>query len=193
MANTPRLEGRNGRVWQLTIRGWTQERIAEELGITQQRVCQIVATVRESLPADDKAKLRQDTAEIYDDWLAKLAELADGEPIPAYSNGRPIVAEYCQGARGEPACLTCEGSDRHAVKYAEDHSTRVRAIEAGLRVSESKRKMFGVDEPLALTVGADVSDRLAQLAAAAAARLAGHAVPSGASADDTDQGEGAQP
>lgn len=171
---TRRLDGRNGRVWELTIRGWTQERIAEDLGIGQQRVSQIIASVRASLPKDDKDALRQTTAELYDDFLAKLAELADADPIPAYSNGRPIVAEWCKGESG--GCPTCEGSDRHPVQYAEDHSGRVKAIEAAVKLSESKRRMLGIDEPTSVVVTADVTDRQARLAAEAAARLAGEAV-----------------
>jgi predicted transcriptional regulator len=45
------LAGENGRVWEMYVRdGLTQREISNELGISQQRVSQIVAAVREGMP-----------------------------------------------------------------------------------------------------------------------------------------------
>lgn len=48
----PRLEGRNGEIWRAYVLGRTQESIAAEHGISQQRVSQVLTAVRESIPAD---------------------------------------------------------------------------------------------------------------------------------------------
>lgn len=50
-----RLDGRNGRVWRAYVSGRTQDAIAVEHGISQQRVSQILAEVRQSIPADSRA------------------------------------------------------------------------------------------------------------------------------------------
>lgn len=50
MADPERLGGRNGDVWRAYLLGRTQESIAEEYGISQQRVSQIISEVRESIP-----------------------------------------------------------------------------------------------------------------------------------------------
>lgn len=50
-----RLEGRDGTIWQAYVGGATQEHIAVEHGISQQRVSQIIAEVRQSIPADGRA------------------------------------------------------------------------------------------------------------------------------------------
>src|SRR6478735_6529516 len=36
---------RNARIWKLSIEGWSQWEIAQEIGITQSRVCQIINEV----------------------------------------------------------------------------------------------------------------------------------------------------
>lgn len=48
----PRLDGRNGEVWRLYVQGRTQAFIAEEFGVSQQRVSQILAEVRAAIPED---------------------------------------------------------------------------------------------------------------------------------------------
>lgn len=49
MAETERLDGRDGAIWSAYVGGATQEAIAAEHGITQQRVSQVLAEVREGL------------------------------------------------------------------------------------------------------------------------------------------------
>jgi len=49
-----RLEGRNGEVWRAYVAGATQERIAEDHGVSRQRIGQILAEVRESIPDTDR-------------------------------------------------------------------------------------------------------------------------------------------
>jgi transcriptional regulator with XRE-family HTH domain len=75
----------------MVFRGMTQEALAEKYEISQQRVSQIIAQVRESIPPEDKDKVRQEHLELARTMRAELAKLVDMGPIPAYSNGRPIV------------------------------------------------------------------------------------------------------
>jgi len=52
------LTGENGRVWQLyVVENWTQQEIADELGISRARVSKILAAVRESLPEIDRQEI----------------------------------------------------------------------------------------------------------------------------------------
>ena len=50
MAGPERLEGRNGEVWRLYLQGHTQESLAEQFGVSQQRISQVINEVRESIP-----------------------------------------------------------------------------------------------------------------------------------------------
>lgn len=50
----PRLDGRDGLVWDAYVMGHTQERIAADHGISQQRVSQIITEIRESIPQTSK-------------------------------------------------------------------------------------------------------------------------------------------
>ncbi len=49
MAETERLDGRDGRIWAAYVGGASQEAIASEHGISQQRVSQVLAEVRDSI------------------------------------------------------------------------------------------------------------------------------------------------
>lgn len=48
----PRLAGRNGEVWRRYIEGQTQARIGDDLGLSQQRVSEVLAEVRAGIPDD---------------------------------------------------------------------------------------------------------------------------------------------
>lgn len=45
----PRLDERDHEIWQRYVGGWTQARLAAEYGVSQQRVSQVLAEVRDSI------------------------------------------------------------------------------------------------------------------------------------------------
>ncbi|MCX4973150.1 hypothetical protein [Streptomyces sp. NBC_00620] len=66
MAETERLDGRDGKIWTAYVGGATQEAIAAEHGISQQRVSQVLAEVRDSIGEAvrmDAALLAQERAD----------------------------------------------------------------------------------------------------------------------------------
>ncbi|MFD0434751.1 hypothetical protein [Streptomyces chartreusis] len=54
MAETERLEGRDGAIWSAYVGGASQDAIAGEHGISQQRVSQVLAEVREGLGSAER-------------------------------------------------------------------------------------------------------------------------------------------
>jgi DNA-binding MarR family transcriptional regulator len=144
-----RLTGRNGDVWRAYCAGETQESIAQRFGIAQPRVSQIVTTVRASIPAEDTDARRQRYVELLDRQLAMVAELVESEPIPAYSNGKPVLDK--------------DGN------VALDHTGRINALKAGLAVTERVAKLLGLDAPARTDVNLVTAAREATSAAAAAA------------------------
>jgi transcriptional regulator with XRE-family HTH domain len=72
------LNGRNGQIWRAYVAGHTQQKIADDFGLSQQHVSQIVAAVREDVPPavrEDAALLaveRTDAllAAVWDDAMA---------------------------------------------------------------------------------------------------------------------------
>lgn len=66
MAETERLDGRDGKIWCAYVSGVSQEAIAAEHGISQQRVSQVLAEVRDSIgdvARMDAALLAQERAD----------------------------------------------------------------------------------------------------------------------------------
>lgn len=87
-----RLEGRDGEIWQkVTVHRWTQQRVAAEYGISQQRVSQILEEVRARILADggmDTAeRMRQQSLELYSHLIAEALEVA-GRPAPPMFVGK---------------------------------------------------------------------------------------------------------
>lgn len=122
----PRLEDRNGAIWRAHVSGMTQEAIAAEHGISQERVSQIIRQVRESIPDVDRVHLVQRETEFLESLRVEALKLVDRGPIPAYSNGKPI--------------LSFDG-----VTVAEDHSGRLAALDRAVRLHERLSKLLGLD------------------------------------------------
>lgn len=124
-----RLEGRNGEVWRKhVIYGWTQERVAEHFGIGQQRVSEIIAMVRASIPEDSKADLVRASMDLINEVKARALEIAD--MIPA-----PVVA----GKDGDPVM------DPETGTWVRDYSGRLRALETALKADDTLAKRLGLD------------------------------------------------
>jgi hypothetical protein len=68
----PRLEGRNGQIWRRYVQGQTQARIGEELGLSQQRVSEVIAEVREAIPAEVRSDAALLAVERADALLAAV-------------------------------------------------------------------------------------------------------------------------
>lgn len=151
-----RLVGRTGEVWKAYVSGATQEAIANEHGISQQRVSQILATVRDSIPEADRAHLVQREVEFLDQMRRMVLDLTDKAPIPAYSNGKPILME-------------------DGVTVAEDHSGRLAAWDRAIKAHERLSRLLGLDAPAKADVNliAQETDATSQAASAALAFLAG--------------------
>lgn len=125
----PRLEGRNGEVWRKhIIYGWTQERCAEHFGISQQRVAEIIAQVRASIPEDSKADLVRASMDLINEVKARALEIADMLPAP-------VVA----GKDGEPVM------DPETGQWVRDFSGRLRALETALKADDTLAKRLGLD------------------------------------------------
>lgn len=125
MADGDRLAHRNGEIWRAYVAGKTQDAIAAEFGLSQRRVSDIIAEVRETIPPEDRAHLVQREADFLDEMRQVVLELVQGPPIPAYSNGRPI--------------LMPDGS------IAEDHSGRLAAWDRAIKAHERLAKLLGLD------------------------------------------------
>lgn len=121
-----RLLGRNGQIWREYINGSTQDAIGERYGIHQSRVSQILAEVRKAIPEEDRVERIQRYAEQLDRQSVELEAIIAAGPLPAYSNGRPILLE-------------------DGVTIAEDHSHRVTAMREQRAVQERAAKMLGLD------------------------------------------------
>lgn len=119
------LAGRNGDIWKAYMAGANQDAIATQYGITQGRVSQILTEVRATIPAPVREHLIQREQEFLDHLRLAALDLVDRPPIPAYSNGRPIVMP--------------DGS------IAEDHSGRLAALDRALRVHERLTRLLGLE------------------------------------------------
>jgi len=137
-----RVSTRDREIFRMYVRHKTQQRIADELDMSQRSVSEAIKRARSEIPVETKQEQRAQMATLLDEFVAELVELVERDPIPAYSNGRPIVIEA--------------GQDGEADVVAMDYSTRIRAMEVAKAMIESKRKMFGLDEPTKTSVDSTV-------------------------------------
>jgi transcriptional regulator with XRE-family HTH domain len=118
-----RLDGRNGEIWRKFCRGIKQEALAEEYGISQQRVSQIINAVRETITPEERIDLLKKETDLLEELRAEVLELWDKGPSPAYAaNGRQL-----------------EG--------VEDHSGRLAALARAESLTARLHRLVGLDAP----------------------------------------------
>lgn len=139
------FDGRNGLVWRkYTVYRMTQAQIASDLGLTQQRVSQILQEVRESLPEDDKALMRAESLELYRELTRRAMEIADLVPTPVAVGRDGTILREPDGDDGEPGAVV------------RDYSGRLRAMETAAKFDAETRKLMGLDAATKTEVGGSV-------------------------------------
>jgi DNA-binding transcriptional regulator LsrR (DeoR family) len=84
------LEGRNGQIWKLYCRGWTQDALAERFEVSQPRISQIIRDCRNSIPTLEREEIVKQEVDLLNTLRAEVLDLFDAAPIPLVSNGRVI-------------------------------------------------------------------------------------------------------
>jgi transcriptional regulator with XRE-family HTH domain len=153
-----RLLGRNGAIWLGYCRGKTQEALAQEHGITQGRVSQIIKEVRDTIPELDRAEMVQKSLDLLERLQAGALEIWDMAPAPV------TVGQYGEILR-----------DPDSDEVIRDHAGRLRALETAVKVGKEIRQLVGLDaaQKLDLNVSAQEEQAAERLAAEAARRLNG--------------------
>lgn len=125
----PEFEGRSGEIWRAyAIKRWTQQRIADHFGLSQQRVSEILAKVREQIGTPDKLEAIRQSVELYQDIIARAEELArlEGSPVTAGKDGDTVY-------------------DPETQKIVRDYSARLAALKTMRDTDAELRKLLGLD------------------------------------------------
>lgn len=147
---TARLEGRNGRIWQLTVNGWTQDRIAEELGINQATVSRAIAAVRASIPEVVKTEAFVRELEFLDKLRAVAVEIME---LPA----APVTVGKDGDVLYDPETGT----------LVRDYGGKLAAMDRAVKIGERYAKLLGLEAPT--KVDMTVQEQVQREAQAAAA------------------------
>ena len=124
------MTGRNGEVWyRHAVRAQSQERIAEDLGISQQRVSQILAAVKDNFPEIDRQGLVRHSLEFLKAAQDKAMEIVELTPAPVFVGKDGTIAR-----------------DEHG-NVVRDYSGRLKALEVAIKANETIAKRFGLDAP----------------------------------------------
>lgn len=159
-----RLVGRNGLIWRDYCGGATQEKLAARYGLSQARVSEILAQVRDSIPEETREQEIQRSLEM-------LRELRDGA-LEVY---RLAPAPVFVGKDGTPARDPSLTDKDPLGELVRDHTGRIRALEAALKVDQLIANRLGLDaaQKMDLTVSGQEESAAARLAAEASARVRG--------------------
>jgi hypothetical protein len=163
-----RLEGRNGAIWrEVVINQRTQEDVGLEYGLSQPRISQILQQVRERIPDRDREAMVQDTLEVLGELHRTAMDLMRmaGAPVTAGKDGTVVY-------------------DPETNEPVRDYSLRLNALKGALAVSESMRRLVGLDAAKGLDVNVTGAED------AAARKVAEDAARRVAGADLGDEGRG---
>lgn len=135
-AGRSRTADRDFDMWARYIAGQTQQQIAGHYGLDQSTVSRVIGRMRDDVPVEERrARQRRQLADL-DHMRREALDLVDRDPLPAYSNGRPV--------------LLADG-----VTVAEDHIGRMRAMDLALRVQEREARALGTDAATRVSVEAE--------------------------------------
>jgi hypothetical protein len=99
MAESPRLMGRNGRLWREYVRGATQEELAERHSMSQAAVSAAIAAVRDSIPMKEREALIKEEIDLFRMLRSEVLELWDQDAPDLVSNGRIMEGIKDHGGR----------------------------------------------------------------------------------------------
>lgn len=120
---------RNAEIYRLrVVNRWTLQQIADQFGISNQRVHAIVEQIRKDLPALDLAALRQESLDLHHHTQKVAMELAERE-------GTPVTA-------GKDGNLVYDPTTNAVVR---DYSLRLAALNLALKADAEIRKLHGLD------------------------------------------------
>jgi len=150
--SVPGMEGRNGAIWRGYLFGKTQEALAEEFGLSQQRVSQIIQQIQASIPETDKAKAFQRELDFLDTLRATAAEIMQmpAAPVTAGKDG-DIVRDPETGA------------------VVRDYGGKLAAMDRAVKIGERYAKLLGLEAPTKVDLSVQEQNQQAAQAAAVAA------------------------
>lgn len=143
---------RNAEIIRAYGRGRSQASLAEEHGISQQAISQIIAAHRAKQGPVDKAEQINAAADLLDHLIEEAMALAalEGAPVTAGKDGLVVVDPERKGPHGEPV-------------YVRDYSGRVAAIHLVKSLLERKSKLLGLDSATKTEVSGSVDYRIGGL------------------------------
>lgn len=125
---SPEIIERDDDIYRLAVvNRWSQTKIAQKYGISQQRVGEILAKKREMMTPLDTDAMRRESLELHQDIQRRALELAD-------MVGAPVFV-------GKDGCIAYD-TEGNVVR---DYSLRLQALETARKADVEIRKLHGLD------------------------------------------------
>lgn len=142
----PAKTERNAEIIKAYGRGRTQQSLAEEYGVSQKRISEIIQAHRLAQGPIDKAEQINAAADLLDHLIEQAMELAamEGAPVTAGKDGLVVVDPERKGPHGEAV-------------FVRDYSGRVAAIHLIKSLLERKAKLLGLDSATKTEVQGEVT------------------------------------
>jgi Mor transcription activator family len=151
--------GRNGAIWREYCRGATMEGLADKYGLSFQRISQIIAEVRDTIPQQTRQQLIQQEIDFLNDTRSSImADVYDSNPAP-------VTIRDGEGWRYLKDPVTDE--------YVVDHTARLTAARVGLDYSKFIADVLGLKAATKVDLGPSEEAAAVQQAADAVAHLHG--------------------
>lgn len=145
----PRLEGRNGMIWQRYLEGWSQARIAEEFELTQRRVSKIICDVREGIPEEEKLAVTTTVIARYDRVLVEAFDILNATHYQTTPAGKVVhdIVEYARDDDGSILLDAAGNPKAREVRKIEDPTPKIQALDRVLKAEAARVRLLGLEAP----------------------------------------------
>lgn len=140
--NAAQVRERNARIWTMRCEGWTEQMIADEIGLTQSRVSQLLKDMTAARGEPERAALRQIAADKLDAMERAALGVLRAKHVVVRGDG--VVKRGVVDAETGLPIRDPETGELAEVDL-EDDAPVLAAIAHMLRIEERRAKMFGYD------------------------------------------------
>lgn len=142
--NAAQVRERNARIWTMRCEGWTEQMIADEVGVSQSRIAQLLKEMTAARGEPERETLRRLASDKLDAMERAALGVLKARHVVVRGDG-VVRRQVVDAATGLP--IRDPDTGEFVEVDLEDDAPVLAAVAHLLRIEERRARMFGYDAP----------------------------------------------